>query len=177
MLAYPLQIGNNQNIALNMSYRSRTRIEYDTLINSRKRRKLFKLSKSQTTNQKVRYLYEYIVYVNQLSGSDSNIWYVECSNDVQALLNNFIEADWIELCNDTTNWELDDIVDLAYSVGFGFDGEFYPVLNPDKIRDAGNFYLNLFALSNDHDVRDQIVSYSFFIKTSKSMQLDKLKLM
>ena len=177
MLAHPLQIGNNQNIALNMSYRSHTRIEYNTLINSSKRRQLFKLSKSQTTNRKVRYLYEYIVYVNQLSGSDSDIWHVECSNDVQALLNDFIESDWVELCNDTMNWELDDIVDLIRSVGFGFDGMFHPVLNSDRISAAGNFYLNLFALSNDHDVRDEIIYYSFFIKNSKSIQLNKLKLM
>ncbi len=141
-------------------------------------KRFIEFSKSKTKNQKVTFLYEYIIFINEIKSHNGDFWSMGGgSNDIQGLLNEFESKDWEDLTMDTLNWDVDDTLLLIESVGFGFDGAFTPSLNENKLGDAGDFYLNLFTNTSDIEIQTEIIYYSFLINKSGSNQLSKLLIM
>lgn len=133
-------------------------------------------SKSKSSNLKVLYIYEFIIYIGNFSSDNGDFWTMGGgSNEVQNLLNDFTREDWNDLKKDFSNWESIDKEILIEAIPFGFDKMFHPSLNSEQIPNAGDFILDVFAESNDIDLKMEISYYCFFINMSNSTQIEKLK--
>lgn len=139
-------------------------------------KKILSKSKSECRNTKIKYMYEYILYIYYFSLDNGDFWYLGGgNNDIQLLINEFNAEDWNELKKDLINWESFHRDILIDAIPFGFDKMFSPSLNKDQIPFAGNFLLDLFDSYEEIELRSEISYFSFFINMSNSNQILKLE--
>lgn len=128
-------------------------------------------SKTKSLNKKVLSVYDVVLRHQYL---DSDHWHAGAANEVQGILNSFSKVDWTDLEDDIVNWNIDDQLNFVEAIAFGFDGQFDPALQRDKIPEASELLISLFIKLNNQEIREAIVYFAFFINDGNSLSIEKL---
>ncbi len=83
---------------------------------------------------------------------------------IQEDLNDFSKNDWEDLCLDVLNWSEFDQYVLIQSIPHGFRGWISSRFNGDSVLYAGDFLLNLFRITENNEIKEEIIDCSFFLK-------------